>query len=138
MMLYLKHSVFMCFLFWERACGGKGAVRDVYATQGTPREATLKNIVTGRILLLSFFYATCGNMFSISQFLATLSELQVEFGVTEMSGVSMDAQGQDTGRREQQQKLQERLEILESQSRVMPSDLIWTSDERRCISSYVF
>ena len=73
-----------------------------------------------------------------TQFLATQSELQVEFGVTEMSGVSMDAQGQDTGRREQQQKLQERLEILESQSRVMPSDLIWTSDERRCISSYVF
>ena len=67
---HLPSSVFMCFLFWERAYGGKGAVRDVYATQGTPREATLKNIVTGRILLLSFFYwsnvATCGNMFSIS------------------------------------------------------------------------
>ena len=40
---------------------------------------------------------------------------------------SMDARGQNTGRREEQQKLQERLEILESQSRLIPSDLIWTS-----------
>lgn len=34
----------------------------------------------------------------------------------------LQLQCQDTGRREQQQKLQERLEILESQSRVMPSE----------------